>query len=64
MLYSSLLLCYIIILNYKIIEQDIFKLPIENSNRENVVIQKINSCDDKYPRDYDKIIKKPLVKKQ
>ena len=35
-----------------------------NSNRENVVIKKINSCDDKYPRDYDKIIKKPLVKKQ
>lgn len=52
------------ILNSKIIEQDIFKLPIENSNRENVVIKKINSCDDKYPRDYDKIIKKPLVKKQ
>ena len=44
------------ILNSKIIEQDIFKLPIENSNRENVVIKKNNSCDDKYPRDYDKII--------
>lgn len=52
------------ILNSKIIETDIFKLPIENSNRENVVIQKFNSCDNRYPREYDKIVKKPLVKKQ
>jgi 16S rRNA (guanine527-N7)-methyltransferase len=51
------------ILNGSIIKRDKFILPIENSNRENLIIKKIKSCNSLYPRDYDKIIKKPLVKK-
>ena len=50
------------ILNSSIIERKQFKLPIELSKRENIIIQKNTSNLDMYPRDYDKIIKKPLVK--
>ena len=52
------------ILNSKIIKRVLFKLPIENSNRENILIQKIASCSHVYPREYNKIIKNPLVKKE
>lgn len=51
------------ILNSEILKREIFKLPIENSNRENIIIIKNNHCKPEYPREYDKIIKKPLVKK-
>jgi len=51
------------ILNSEILKREIFKLPIENSNRENILILKNNHCNSEYPRDYDKIVKKPLVKK-
>ena len=37
-----------------------YKLPIEESNRSIVVIKKIKSSESIYPRNYDKIIKKPL----
>lgn len=37
-----------------------FKLPIENSIRNLVVIKKIKDTNTMYPRSYDKIIKKPL----
>ena len=37
-----------------------YKLPIEESKRSIVVIKKIKSSDSIYPRNYDKIIKKPL----
>lgn len=37
-----------------------FKLPIENSIRNLVVIKKIKDTNIMYPRSYDKIIKKPL----
>ena len=52
------------ILNSKIEVDDKFNLPIECSNRENLIIKKISSNDEIYPRNYDRIIKKPLVKKQ
>ena len=51
------------ILNADILKRNQFKLPIENSKRENILIIKNNHCNHEYPRDYDKIIKKPLVKK-
>lgn len=50
------------ILNAEILKREKFKLPIENSNRENIIIIKNDHCNFKYPRNYDKIIKKPLVK--
>ena len=50
------------ILNSSITLEDKFKLPIENSVRENILITKNASVDNIYPRSYDKIVKKPLVK--
>ena len=50
------------ILNSKILKEDKFLLPIENSNRENLLIIKNSSNNDIYPRSYEKIVKKPLVK--
>ena len=50
------------ILNSSILKEDKFKLPIELSNRENLIIIKNSSNDPLYPRSYDKIMKKPLVK--
>ena len=50
------------ILNSKIFKEDKFLLPIENSNRENLLIIKNSSNNDIYPRSYEKIVKKPLVK--
>lgn len=52
------------ILSSIIIKRDYFLLPIENSHRENLIIQKKESISMIYPREYDKIIKKPLVKKK
>lgn len=48
------------ILNCQIINNVKFLLPIENSQRTIVIIEKISSCNPKYPRSYDKIVKKPL----
>ena len=50
------------ILNSSIINHNKFKLPIELSNRENIIIIKNNTTNSAYPRSYDKILKKPLVK--
>lgn len=49
-------------LNSKILIRNQFKLPKEFSIRENLIITKNASVDNRYPRDYDKIVKKPLVK--
>ncbi len=48
--------------NSSIESENTFKLPIENSNRNNIVIIKKEKCSKEFPRDYDKIIKKPLKK--
>lgn len=37
-----------------------FKLPIENSERNLIVIKKYNKIDLKYPREFNKILKNPL----
>ena len=50
------------ILNSSIINHNKFKLPIELSNREKIIIIKNNTTNRAYPRNYDKILKKPLVK--
>ena len=39
-----------------------FKLPIENSTRNILLIEKVNKTDNLYPRLYSKIIKNPLKK--
>lgn len=39
-----------------------FNLPIEKSARSIVIIKKIKPTNNSYPREYDKIIKKPLKK--
>lgn len=48
------------ILKSKIRKIEQFKLPIEESERNIIVIDKLKNIDNKYPRSYDKIIKKPL----
>ena len=48
------------LLNSEIVDKIRFSLPIENSQRNLIVIKKLNNIDNKYPRDYDKILKKPL----
>ena len=48
------------ILNSKVTNITKFLLPIENSERNIVTITKLNDIDIKYPRSYDKILKKPL----
>ena len=47
-------------LNCKLANLIKFKLPIENSNRTLVKIQKQKNTPEKYPRKFDKIKKKPL----
>lgn len=37
-----------------------FNLPIENSQRTLIKVEKVNETPNHYPRSYDKIIKKPL----
>ena len=39
-----------------------FKLPIENSNRNIIIIKKVKKTPNKYPRQYSQIIKNPLKK--
>lgn len=48
------------ILNGKIINQEEFYLPIENSKRTILVIEHFKKTDNSYPRTYDKIVKKIL----
>lgn len=48
------------ILNSRIKEIVTFKLPIENSIRNLIKVEKYSSCPIKYPRNYEKIKKKPL----
>ena len=50
------------LLNSEILKEEKFKLPVENSNRENLILIKNSSNSDIYPRSYEKIVKKPLVK--
>lgn len=47
-------------LNLKLIEKLEFKLPIEDSIRNILIIKKIGITEKKYPREYKKIIKNPL----
>ena len=37
-----------------------FNLPIENSQRTLIKVEKVSETPNFYPRSYDKIIKKPL----
>lgn len=48
------------ILNSKIERIVSFNLPIENSQRNIIVIKKLDNINIIYPRTYDKILKKPL----
>lgn len=48
------------LLKAKIMKKNVFILPKENSQRTIIIIQKKMSTDQKYPRSYDKILKKPL----
>ncbi len=52
------------ILNGKIIEKKEFVLPKENSFRTILLIEHTKSTDKFYPRSFDKILKKPLVKRK
>lgn len=51
---------YLEVLKSKVESVITFNLPIENSVRNLIIIKKYGSIDKKYPRQYDKIIKKPL----
>lgn len=51
------------VLNGKLIKQQEFCLPIENSKRTILEIEHIASTNEIYPRSYDKICKKPLKNK-
>lgn len=48
------------VLNSKLDQKEIFKLPIENSTRTILKIQKLSKIDKKYPRNFTKIKEKPL----
>ena len=48
------------ILNFKLIKQEKFLLPIENSKRTILKFQKTKNISEKYPRNFAKIKKKPL----
>lgn len=50
------------ILNGQIISQEEIYLPIENSKRTILVINHFQKTNNTYPRNYDKILKKPLKK--
>lgn len=47
-------------LNYSIEKVNSFKLPIEDSERNILILKKIKSTDKIYPREFSKIKKKPL----
>jgi hypothetical protein len=51
------------ILNGKITNIEETILPIESSTRTIIEIKHINKTDKKYPRNYDKILKKAIEKK-
>ncbi|MBQ9834399.1 MAG: 16S rRNA (guanine(527)-N(7))-methyltransferase RsmG [Bacilli bacterium] len=48
------------ILKTKLINKKSFLLPVENSQRTIIIFKKNDVTDSKYPRSYDKILKKPL----
>ncbi len=52
------------LLNGKILAKKEFVLPKENSRRTILVIEHKETTDKKYPRSFDKILKKPLVKRK
>ena len=52
---------YLEVLKSKVESVITFNLPIENSVRNLIVIKKYGSIDKKYPRQYDKIIKKEAI---
>lgn len=52
------------LLNGKILEKKEFVLPKENSARTILIIEHKETTDKKYPRSFDKILKKPLVKRK
>lgn len=47
-------------LNFKLNKLDLFKIPVENSNRANVYLLKTKQTSNKYPRNYSQIKSKPL----
>ena len=47
-------------LNLKLIQKEEFHLPIENSKRTIIKLQKIKKTNNKYPRNFAQIIKNPL----
>lgn len=51
---------YLEVLSSKIEKIITFNLPYENSVRNLIVIKKLGKIDNKYPRSYDKIIKKEI----
>lgn len=51
---------YLEVLSSKIKKIITFNLPYENSVRNLIVIKKLGKIDNKYPRSYDKIIKKEI----
>lgn len=51
-------------LNGKVVEKKEITLPIENSKRTILVVEHFKKTENLYPRTYDKIRKKPLVKKK
>ena len=48
------------ILNSKILKEEKFLLPIEESNRTIIMVQKLQNTSGKYPRRFSEIKKKPL----
>ena len=48
------------ILKIELVEQQEFKLPVEESNRTLLKFEKLSSTSDKYPRKYSEIKKNPL----
>ena len=46
----------------EVISNEEFLLPIENSVRNIIKVKKIKSSDNLFPRSYEKILKKPLIK--
>lgn len=50
------------VLNSKIIKVEEFELPENKSKRSLIVIKKCKEIDKKYPRSYNQILQKPLVK--
>ena len=47
----------------KLLKIDTFELPIEESTRNLVLVQKVSNTKEIYPRRYDKVVKNPLKKR-